>query len=440
MAARLAGIARQHRSLPHRGASRLARWPAGEQRCSQTRKDRSRHGLGNSGGRARVGNRHRGALYVVRGDLRRIQADAYLLPTDSFGRVTGTWAWLIGRDGGRCRQLICVTPEVLSARSGVWLDGAMGGRTALAADVGGYEIENSVRGTHSAPPFGTNGAGHSTGVVGRGLRARRLLAMPLVGVEGGGLGQDTGQVIAEVLRVGRRVSDAPPRDAERFDIVLVCRRQTATYAAVSTIASGANPALARTGLGRSPITLAVGVSLCFSALGASAGLGLPDWKTSLAVATRGRRRTAELVDAGLSELDLIVDAATILVDALARDPISAIHCEIIADGSVLITNGSICQLRPALAITTNYDEGDEHAIRARTGMQVTLLPWDEVGSVEDGSTGSSPKVLKLHGDVRKGQDRSVPQPVCGDGMDSSMPAHWHAAGTHDGSRSRPHGG
>lgn len=95
-----------------------------------------------------VGNRHRGALYVVRGDLRRIQADAYLLPTDSFGTVTGTWAWLIGRDGRRCRQLH-PQAEVLSARSGVWLDGAMGGRTALAADVGGYEFENSVEGlTH----------------------------------------------------------------------------------------------------------------------------------------------------------------------------------------------------------------------------------------------------------------------------------------------------
>ncbi len=45
-------------------------------------------------------------LFALQGDLRLLDADAYLIPTDSYGSVEDHWAWAVGVDReGATRQL-----------------------------------------------------------------------------------------------------------------------------------------------------------------------------------------------------------------------------------------------------------------------------------------------------------------------------------------------
>ena len=39
----------------------------------------------------------RGAVFVIRGDLRLVEANAIVLPTDSVAKVEPQWDWIVGR-------------------------------------------------------------------------------------------------------------------------------------------------------------------------------------------------------------------------------------------------------------------------------------------------------------------------------------------------------
>jgi hypothetical protein len=84
-----------------------------------------------------------GAVFVVRGDLRLIEADVFLVPTDSNGTVEDTWDFLVGHgEDGRARQLWEHKDE-LERDGGVWLS-RVGERSLHAVDVGGASTTNSV--------------------------------------------------------------------------------------------------------------------------------------------------------------------------------------------------------------------------------------------------------------------------------------------------------
>ena len=132
----------------------------------------------------------KGAVFVVRGRLEAIEADAYIVPTDSAGHVEPTWINIIGTDDlGRVRQLSDVASG-LDADGAVWL-GVVADRPLVALNVGGGSRMNSVVGL-------TGRLSQALALLERELavrpsthRSRPLVAMPLIGVDRGALGAET---------------------------------------------------------------------------------------------------------------------------------------------------------------------------------------------------------------------------------------------------------
>ena len=338
----------------------------------------------------------KGAVFVVRGDLRRVDADAYVVPTDSNGTVEDAWRVLVGVDErGDTRQLWEHQDE-LSRQGGVWL-GPVGERSLMAVDVGGASRVNSVDQL-------TQRLAKSLVILEDRLaswtsrdRARPLLAMPLIGVDRGQLADETGDVILAVLTCIREHFRERPPAARGFDVVLVCFSDS-DYAAVQharrSVPSPELPAEARRWLDPLVAHARRGELAVVFGAGASASLGLPLWSELLADISR-RLDDFPMTAQDLATLDPI-DAATILIESAGTDQFSTWMNDILGSDRHTLTHGLLATLRPSLAITTNYDQGYELAAEAVTGRPVTVLPWDTV-------TPGSARILKLHGDLQRGQ-------------------------------------
>jgi len=336
----------------------------------------------------------KGAVFVVRGRLEAIEADAYIVPTDSAGHVEPTWINIIGTDDlGRVRQLSDVASG-LDADGAVWL-GVVADRPLVALNVGGGSRMNSVAGL-------TERLSLVLALLERELagrpsthRSRPLVAMPLIGVDKGALGAETGDVIKSLLECLNQHFEGRPEGNRAFDVALVCFKGS-DYAAVqharrrdlsvdppnewlSTVVHHAQ---------------AGDMAVVFGA-GASASLGLPLWP-ELLTELGDLIVDKDLTSADLDSLDPI-DAATILIDCSSEGAFKALLKSIVGRDRHALTHGLIASLRPPLAITTNYDQGYEIAAQAITDVPATVLPWQRPVASD------SARVLKLHGDLDLGQ-------------------------------------
>jgi hypothetical protein len=338
------------------------------------------------------------ATFVVRGDLQKIETDAYLLPSDSFGHVTDSWNWLVGRH----RKIIREQSAILRSASAILVGGEVEtDPLVLVADVGGESQENSSielgERLKSALDVFLKRTQENYEFRDRpwtSKRARPLLAIPIIGIAGGGLEGKTGDVlemiIATLLEFGSELDD----DKVGFDVVIVCRADS-DYAALQSIR--------KRRLGTpDPLTKSLAeharnknLSVMFGA-GASMPLGLPSWNHLI-------REIAAIFGAKENEIQALqrlntIDAATILLE-LAAFP-EQFHQEIqllVSTEKCSLTHALIASIDPKVAITTNYDRGYEIAVEAATGIEPVVLPWDR----NSGRNGSY--LLKLHGDVERGQ-------------------------------------
>jgi hypothetical protein len=343
-----------------------------------------------------------GHVFVIRGDMRTLAADAYLLPTDGNGSVTGAWQWLVGRDASGVRQLSEHCPALVD-NSGVVVTGVDGQRV-LAVNVGGQARLNTTDGLvrRMSAALGVYSdflrreveRAQDVEPKVRILRARPLLAMPLVGVRHGGLGGQTGEVIAALLKLLAAPRGSGTVAAVPFDIVIVCNRDS-DYAAIQharrsldtgTTESWLTDVLAHSTSGK--------LGVMFGA-GASAVLGIPLWNgliTKLAVQfgmTESDARALERLDP--------IDAATVLVDrAGGSEPFMDALRPLVTTKVHSLTHGLLANLKPALAVTTNYDHGYELALAGMGIEDVAVLPWSHPQDAE------STCVLKLHGDATRG--------------------------------------
>jgi hypothetical protein len=220
--------------------------------------------------------------------------------------------------------------------------------------------------------------------------------MPLIATKAGMLGGRTGEVISNLLRVIHRHFGARDRGTTGFDIVLVCRSDS-DYAAVQHArrqsrggaTNTAPPWLEHLATHASEGTLAV----LFGA-GVSAGIGLPSWSRLLdeLILDLG---CSDITPRQLARLDP-VDAATVLIETAGRTRFNASIRRQLLRKRHALTHGLISNLRPPLAITTNYDQGYELAVKGASGERPRVLPWEAPRPGE-------PALLKLHGDVRRGQ-------------------------------------
>ena len=338
----------------------------------------------------------KGAVFVVRGDLRRIDADVFLVPTDSFGSVADKWDFLVGLDHrGGMRQLGEHGDE-LDRHGGAWL-GEVDARLLFAVNVGGTSYRNSVTGLVERLSMALGVLEERLEAYVPAHRARPLLAMPLIGVENGRLGEETGDVIAALLTAIQEHCDGRDADVRGFDVALVCFTDS-DYAAVQHArrrgSSGSLDGKAREWL--EPLVMharAGGLAVVFGA-GASASQGLPLWPDLLEDLSK-RIDDFPMTADDLASLDPI-DAATILIESAEDDEFATWMREILGRERHSLTHALIASLRPSLAVTTNYDQGYELAAEVVTGVPATVLPWDT-------ATPGSAKILKLHGDLTRGQ-------------------------------------
>ena len=348
-----------------------------------------------------------GTLFAIHGDMGAVDADYYLLPTDTSGTVERSWQKLWDLNDRLSptwptddTQLIQTSNETL----------------LLPCDVGGARSDNSVEemvdrldealillaawialGDPTLVKW-RDGASERPRTP---RRARPLLAMPLIGTRAGGLGDERGYVIEAVVDKLHEFLDDYEDRPEAYDIVLVCH-SASDYAAVQHVRRE------RARVHPQPEWLARLVNyakdgrlaVMFGA-GASAAAGVPLWSDLLSQLAE-RFEVPEQTAAGLHDLDP-TDAATLIAEQAIRlngergsELFRGALRDLVGLEQPTLTHVLLANMQPTIAITTNYDQGYELAVEGMGAGEADVLPWSRR------ATGGAPLVLKLHGDVDRG--------------------------------------
>ena len=332
-------------------------------------------------------------FFVVRGDLRVLKADVYLVPSDAYGVVEPAWDWLIGD----LRIEISQRQGELATEDFLFLSGRGERTPVLVVNVGGTTVMNdpaelSARLRRALQGFQDRLDSDPSQIpTHRGDRV--LLALPVIGVGRGGLGGRTGDVLrhlAEALSTRQEWLSG----ANGFDTVVVCRSKS-DYAALQHVRRRTLRDVPDWVRRLADFAREGRLTIMFGA-GASVPLGLPSWAGLLDHVGAELRMGVQERQA-LVELDP-VDAATILADrAGSNDKFHALVAPFVTTNEVSLTHGLMASVGTRMAITTNYDHCYETAVLAAGDGQVVVLPWEQVTDSE------ALAILKLHGDVSRGQ-------------------------------------
>lgn len=313
-----------------------------------------------------------GHLFVVHGRLECLVHDAAVVPTDEEFTFAGTWGPLL------------VGTEPASLRPDGWPDDGWGrardGRPLWFVAVGPEVRTEELAERAAAVARDVVEAGVTPGR----NRVLPLLAVPVLGIEGGGHSEDRGEVIGRLLRALLDVASSC-----RLDVALVSPEHSVHGAAqhvrrtvrASDLPSEHDQEAARLGeLARH------GKLALFFGAGLSVPAGLPDWTTML-------RRIAE--EAGVDPVTLgrlsRLDQAQLLQRRLPRLGDAVVRALGDRDRPSL-GHALLAGLRCREAATTNYDGLYEQAVAAAGRDRPAVLPWEQA---------TDSWVLKLHGDVER---------------------------------------
>ena len=348
-----------------------------------------------------------GTLFAIHGDMGAIDADYYLLPTDTSGTVERSWQKLWNLSDRLSPTWPTDDVHLVQTSSGTLL---------VPCDVGGARPDNSVEEMldrlddalillaawiATGDPSLVRWHEGATERPRKPRRARPLLAMPLIGTRAGGLGDERGFVIEAVIDKLHEFLDDYEDRPEAYDIVLVCR-SAADYAAVQHVRrQRAQAHLQPEWLARLVNYAQSGRLAVMFGAGASAAAGVPLW-SDLLTQLAERFEVPEATAQGLHDLDP-TDAATLIAEhagqvhgdrgpELFREALN----DLVGLDQPTLTHALLANMQPAIAITTNYDQGYELAVEGMGASKADVLPWSRR------ATGDAPLVLKLHGDVERG--------------------------------------
>lgn len=323
----------------------------------------------------------KGHLFLLHADLADVAYDAIVLPTDSTFSVREEWKKL-GVDTSKPARF----DEQHFGRTGRtwWVDVTDGGRSDADALV-----------AHLAACLDDVAATLNT-------RLARV-AVPVLGVGGGGLDDESGSVQGRLL-------DVLVKAAEHhvLDILLTTideRRFQALQDARLGDPTRWFPGFAQSGRPDEP-TLSLAQTLgtrarkgelsLFLGAGVSVGAGLPDWRTLVARIVAAAKLPDTITPQSFGELSLL-DQAELLQ---RRDPkfASAVVDQVKTVERPGLSHLLLAALRVQQSATTNYDDLYERAVSsADHRIRLAVLPYER-------RTDGRPWLLKMHGDVQHPDD------------------------------------
>lgn len=319
----------------------------------------------------------RGHVFVVHGRIEKVVHDVAIIPTASDFHVRSYWRPILGEDIDRWRPAGWPREGFAKARGrdDVWFVNVDAPGSGSAEEIANRAFGALRDIADAAPKLSRN-------------RIKPLVAMPVLGIAGGGLDHERGSVVRHLLTVmtlaaaelDLDVAVVTP-DASLYGAAQYLRRQSATWPLPARQMQKAR----RIGQAAREGELAL-----FMGAGVSIPAGLPTWAGLLEELAHER---GIIIAGGFERLNA-VDQAQFLhnrVDHLGEQVARIVNkATVPALGHVLLAS-----LGCAEAVTTNYDRLYEKAVRMQRGRGnvATVLPW------------ASPRpgkqwVLKLHGDVQ----------------------------------------
>ena len=317
-----------------------------------------------------------GHLFVLHGRIEGVLHDVAIVPTASSFHIRGYWRPLLGDDTDRWRPREWPQDGYAKARGrdDVWFLN-VGGRRGAGAEV---IVERAVAALHEIAAAGPTASRN---------RIKPLVAMPVLGIEGGGLGKERGHVVRLLLRslteaaseLDLDVAVVTP-DASVYAAAQHLRRQNAHWPLPPEQVQSAQRIGAAACQGELALFMGAGVSI---------PAGLPTWDQLL---TQLAHEHEIDVGGGFGSLNALDQAQYLhsqvhnLGDHVAR---------IVGQAKVpALGHALLAALGCAEAVTTNYDRLYERAVQMQRGEHnvATVMPWEHPRF-------GKPWILKLHGDV-----------------------------------------
>lgn len=327
---------------------------------------------------------NRGHVFVAHGDLLRLACDSVLVPTDVRFHVRSYWGrWASPGDGMGFHGRRVSEPQEIE------------GQIVRYVDVGSVEsfaeIQWLAEGVHQAlsAAAGDLTPGETTPQYGR---ARPLIGMPVFGVGGGGFDRQRGAAIDAVLHEAGEVT------ASGMDVAMICLERS-DYAAVQSRRSGSSSAWGLTGSQLAEADqlgefVEKGYAALFLGAGVSTPAGLAGWDQLLfgeiATGVAGLPNDFEMMVRGDP-----TRAASLLEEKLGPDRFAEELRRHLQTDRHAVGHALLASLRIPEAVTTNVDALYELAANVPFGGGLNVIPWDH-------QPGRPPWLLKLHGDLVKG--------------------------------------
>jgi hypothetical protein len=346
-----------------------------------------------------------GHLFVMHGDLHRLDCDGWLLPTDL--RLTiEPWAEPAFADVPAPRPADAPRDWHGRTRTFRWDRGAA--PPVWLTDVGAdraMPLTWYLEGVRAFVEDASESLARdpaATGPTARG-RSRPLLGLPIVATGEGGMRERPDRLLLDLLPELRRLADSAEVDLVlvtpdrlKYDAAQAARRQLGGHDA--RLGPELAPEALATTAGLAARVRAQQVGL-FVGAGISIGAGLPGWQDLLVrVAERlDDTRLAEelcqvLDERRLDPLDVATLLSNRLRDSAGEDVLRATVAAIAAGTHRhALAHGLLASLGVGRAVTTNYDRLFETAADGAR-RPVAVLPYERPAADE-------PWLLKLHGDV-----------------------------------------
>ncbi len=338
-----------------------------------------------------------GHVFVVRGRIENLDHDATILPTDSVFSIEKQWAAALGASAELAGSSAW-KPTARALRPAAWSERGWG-RTLEGAD----EVPllrptwflDAVRygddGDHSLALVvdrlsATLAAVAAAAVEPGSRRPRPLVAVPTLGVGGGGFGHMRGQVIDRLLRACEEavatltidvvIVAANPSDHAAFEARRRASASTHQVHLGKDLTDAAEALADRVTDGSLALFLGAGVSM---------SAGLPSWDELI----RGLSTTAGVDLKGItSPLDQAELLRRKLGDRLGKE----VAASVLDRQRYGLNHALLAALDCQEVVTTNYDGLYERAVADAGRGVIPVLPFDRV-------LPRSPWLLKMHGDA-----------------------------------------